>query len=224
MKAGSLITFLVLVARIAAAQQEIAYDTLRDIHYYNIQSQNYDYRTNNHEGTQHTVAIKGSAFLYQGWQPGSITLDNGSTLPTELKFNLVENSLFLSLNGQELLTHPSQFSIKERDFVRIQHQYYEVLHRGKVGLLKSHRARLEHIQKNGYNESLGYDFEYSRNESLYLIHDSGSLTPLKLGERKVLSSLRGHHQQARAVVRELNLNLRREADLKVLLTRLDDCP
>ncbi|HEV7350101.1 hypothetical protein [Telluribacter sp.] len=218
-----LLLLLVVGLRDATAQRkkEIAYDSLSDIHYYTFIGQNYDYNRNTQEGGSHTVAIKGTAFLYNGWPKGHILLENGRKLPVYLNYNVMEDQLLVLWEGKETQVTPRRFWINKREFVQVRGQYLELIHEGKINLLKQHKARLDEVQRNGYNDAIKYDFEYAKLETLMLHTETDELIPIRLNEKNIMSKLADQQQTARAVIKEKNLNLKQLDHLVDLLQSLD---
>ncbi|MBU1820205.1 MAG: hypothetical protein KKG00_01670, partial [Bacteroidetes bacterium] len=112
------------------------------------------------------------------------------------------------------------FTIKDLTFVRLNNQYYQALYMGKIKLLRRYKARLDKVERNGYNDNIKYDYEYSKNEELYLQQEDGTLTPVRLNERSLLSKLNDTNT-ARSIVRNKDLNLRVEKDVITLLVSLE---
>lgn len=220
MKKLSGIFFLAFITLAAFAQKEISYDSLTDIHQYQIQGQLYDYRIDNQQNSHRTVAIKGTAFLYNQWQNGTIPLQNNRRMNVPLNYNIIEDYLVIYLADEEKTVYPEVFTINDRTFIRINKQYFEALYLGKNKLLRRHIARLDKVERNGYNENIRYDYEYSKNEDLFLQQDDGSLVAVKLNERSLLSKL-PDYQTARTIVKNQNLNMRSEKDVITLLTSLE---
>ncbi|TDB61820.1 hypothetical protein [Arundinibacter roseus] len=215
--------FFVIVftaSQLLYAQTEIAYDSTTDVHRYAIQAQLYDYRSNNEQNSYRTVSIKGSPFLYKSWQTGTIPLANNRSLTLPLNYNILEDYLFISMIDGEKQVFPETFTILDKTFVRINNQYYEAVYLGQTKLLRKYRARLDAVEKNGYNEALKYDYEYIKSEDLYIQTARRALQPVKLTEKSLLSRL-SHHPSARVIVREQNLNLRSEKDVVTLLSTLE---
>jgi hypothetical protein len=202
-------------------RREIAYDSLSDIHYYSFVGQNYDYNRNSQEGGSHTVAIKGSGFLYNGWPKGYILMENGKKLHVYLNYNIMEDQLVVLWENKETPVTSPRFWINNREFVRAKGQYFEVLHGGRFKLLKQHKARLEQVERNGYNDHIKYDFEYARMESLLLYSETDELVPIRLNEKSILSRLADRQTLAREVIKEKNLNLKQVDHLVHLLRSLD---
>jgi hypothetical protein len=220
MKALFSILFLAVVTIRAFPQTEIAYDSLTDIHQYSIRSQLYDYRSNNQQNSYHTVSIKGSAFLYNQWQMGTVPLQNNRSLTLPLNYNIMEDLVAIMLDGEQKEVYPEIFTILDKTFIRLHSQYYEALHLGKVKLLRRYKARLDKVERNGYNEHIRYDFEYSKSEDLFLEQEDGTLTAVRFNERSLLSKL-PDYKTARSIVRNQNLNLRSEKDVIMLLSSLE---
>lgn len=212
--------FLVAVMNAGYAQKEIAYDSLTDIHQYSFQAQLYDYNANNQQNSFRTVAIKGTAFLYNQFQPGTVPLQNNRSLSLLVNYNVMEDYLMVQVGNEQKKVFPETFTIRDMTFVRINDQYFAALYLGKTKLLRLYKARLDKVERNGYNENVKYDYEYSKSEDLFLQLDDGSLAAVKLNERSLLSKLRDS-QTARGIVENLNLNLRSEKDVITLLTRLE---
>ena len=208
-------------ATLAQHTKEIAYDSLADIHYYNFIGQNYDYHRNSQDGGSHTVAIKGSAFLYNGWPKGYIQLDNGKQLYVYLNYDVMEDNLVVLWEGKETKVTPARFWINNREFTRIKNQYFELIHKGKISLVKQHKARLDKTERNGYNDAVKHDFEYTNLEALMLHMENDDLVPIRLNEKYILSRLPDQQKTARAVVKDKNLNLRQLDHLVDLLQSLE---
>jgi hypothetical protein len=220
MKNLFLFLFLAMVTTRTHAQTEIAYDSLTDIHQYSFRAQQYDYSSNNQQNSYHTVAIKGTCFLFNGWQKGIVPLQNNRNLAVPLNYNVMEDHLVILVDGEQREVYPELFVIKDMTFIRINNQYYEALHQGKTKLLRRYRARLDKVERNGYNDNIKYDYEYSKTEELYLQQEDGTLTPVRLNERSLLSKL-NDTKTARSIVKSQNLNLRSEKDVITLLATLE---
>jgi hypothetical protein len=202
------------------AQKEISYDSLTDIHRYEDWSPLYDYRTNGQQNSHRTVAIKGSPFLYKNWQPGSILFKNRRSLALPINYNALEDHVVVGFADGEKQVYPESFVINDLLFVRIRKQYFQALYDGKIKLLRRYSARLDPVERNGYIENVQYDYEYSKNEDLFLLTFAGSLLPVKLNERSLLSKL-SDQPEARTIVQEQKLNLCSEEDVIALLAKLD---
>ncbi len=208
------------VATSAWAQKEIAYDSATDVHRYEYWSELYDYRTNGQQNSHRTVAIKGSPFLYKNWQKGSIPFNNKRSLALPINYNILEDQVVVSLKDGEKQIFPESFIINDLTFVRVKNQYYQALYTGTTKLLRRYTARLDPVERNGYNENVPYDHEYSKGDDLFLQNADGSLVPIKLNERSLLSKI-ANTSGARNIVQEHNLNLRSEKDVIALLAKLD---
>lgn len=212
-----LLSFLLLNS-FAQAQTEIAYDSLTDVHRYTYQAQLYDYRSNNQQNSYRTVSIKGTAYLYNKMQTGTMPLQNNRSITLQLNYNILEDYVLVEIGKEQKQVFPEYFTINDRSFLRINGQYYEALYLGKTKLLRKYMARLDQIEKNGYNESIKYDYEYSKNNDLFLQLADGSLQPIKLREKSLLSKL---HPTAKGIIKEENLDVRSERDVIVLLSKLE---
>ena len=115
---------------------------------------------------------------------------------------------------------PESFMINDLTFIRVKNQYYQALYMGTTNLLRRYSARLDPVERNGYNENVEYDYEYSKNDDLFLLTSDGSLVPIKLNERSLLAKL-SDRPGVRNIVQEQNLNLRSEKDVIALLAKLD---
>lgn len=214
---------ILLIAGMAAptcAQEEIAYDSLTDVHRYAYRAELYDYRTNGQQNSYRTVAIKGSPFLYKNWQQGSIPFRNKRSLALPLNYNILEDYVVVSLADGEKRVYPESFTINDLTFIRIKNYYYQALYAGKTKLLRRYTARLDPVGRNGYNENIPYDYEYTKSDNLFLQSADGELVPVKLNQRSLLAKL-SDQPGARNIVQEQNLNLRSEKDVIALLAKLD---
>jgi hypothetical protein len=211
---------IIVVPFSAWAQTEVSYDSLSDIHHYIFRAQQYDYNSNNQQNSYHTVAIKGSAMLFNTWQPGTIPYVGNRTLYYPLNYNIVEDYVIINLPEETLQIFPESFTISNRKFIRLNNQYYEALYLGRTKLLRRYTARLDKVERNGYNENIKYDYEYSKGEDLFLESRDGTLSPVRLSEKSLLSKL-SDPQNARAIVRAQKLNLRSEKDVITLLAELE---
>ena len=220
-KISILFALLFVEANAAWAQQEISYDSTTDIHRFAFRGQLYDYRSDNQQSSYRTVAIKGSPFLFKKWQPGSLPTHRGKALDFPLNYNIVEDYVVVSVASGEKVVYPESFLVEDRTFVRIRNQYYEALYTGKkTKLLRRYNARLDQVERNGYNENIKYDYEYSKSEDLFLQGPDGDIIPIKLNERSLLAKL-PDARTARRLIKEHRLNLRREEDVLLLLAKLD---
>jgi len=204
----------------AWAQKEIAYDSVTDIHRYEYRAELYDYRYNGQQNSYRTVAIKGTPFLYKNWQRGSIPYQNNRSLALPINYNILEDYVVISLVDGEKKVYPESFIVNDLTFVRLKNQYYQALYDGKTKLLRRYTARLDPVGRNGYNENIQYDYEYTKGDDLFLQTADGSLIPVKLNERSLLSKL-SDKSGARNIVQEQNLNLRSEKDVISLLVKLE---
>ncbi len=208
------------IATSAWAQKEIAYDSVTDVHRYEYWSELYDYRTNGQQNSHRTVAIKGSPFLFKDWQKGSIPFRNKRSLSLPINYNILEDQVVVSLMDGEKLIYPESFVINDFIFVRVKNQYYQALYVGTTNLLRRYTARLDQIERNGYNENVPYDYEYTKGDDLFLQYADGSLIPIKLNPRSLLSKL-SNQPGAKNIVQEQNLNLHSEKDVIALLAKLE---
>lgn len=215
-----IILLIVGIVAPTCAQEEIAYDSLTDVHRYTYRAELYDYRTNGQQNSYRTVAIKGSAFLYKNWQQGSIPFRNKRSLTLPINYNILEDYVVVSLVDGEKRVYPESFRINDMTFVRIKNQYYQALYVGKTKLLRRYTARLDPVERNGYNENISYDYEYTKGGTLFLQSADGQLVPVKLNQRSLLAKL-ADQPGARNIVQEHNLNLRSEKDVIALLAKLD---
>lgn len=202
------------------AQQEIAYDSLTDVHRYAYRAELYDYRTNGQQNSYRTVAIKGSPFLFNNWQQGSIPFRNKRSLALPINYNILEDYVVVSLVDGEKQVYPESFTINDLTFVRVKNQYYQALYVGKTKLLRRYTARLDRVERNGYNENIPYDYEYTKGDDLFLQLADGLLVPVKLNQRSLLAKL-SDQPGVRNIVQKQNLNLRSEKDVIALLAKLD---
>ncbi|MPR32965.1 hypothetical protein [Salmonirosea aquatica] len=212
--------FVALITAPTWAQKEIAYDSITDIHRYEYRAELYDYRLNGQQNSYRTVAIKGSPFLFNKWQQGSIPYRNNRSLALLINYNVMEDYAVVSLADGEKQIYPESFMINDLTFVRVKSQYYQALYDGKTKLLRRYTARLDPVERNGYNENVQYDYEYTKGDDLFLQSLDGSLVPIKLNERSLLAKL-SDQRGARNIVQEQKLNLRSEKDVIALLTKLE---
>ena len=140
MKTVILILLLAGTAATVWAQEEIAYDSLTDVHRYAYRAELYDYRTNGQQNSYRTVAIKGSPFLYKNWQQGSIPLRNKRSLVLPINYNILEGYGTVSLVDGEKRVYPESFTINDLTFIRIKNYYYQALYVGKTKLLRRYNA------------------------------------------------------------------------------------
>lgn len=220
MKPLLLLLLLAGMATPSLSQEEIAYDSLTDVHRYAYRAELYDYRTNGQQNSYRTVAIKGSPFLYKNWQQGSIPFRNKRSLTLPINYNILEGYVTVSLVDGEKRVYPESFTINNLTFVRIKGYYYQALYVGKTKLLRRYTARLDPVGRNGYNENIPYDYEYTKSDNLFLQSADGQLVPVKLNQRSLLAKL-SDQPGARNIVEEQNLNLRSEKDVIALLAKLD---
>lgn len=219
---GILVFALLCIVHAASAQQEMSYDSTTDIHRFSIAGQLYDYRSDTRSNSFGTVSIKGSPFLFQKWQSSSVPTDQGNGLRFLLNYNITEDYVVISMGSVEKIVFPASFVIDDRTFLRSKNQYFEVLYSGKnIKLLRRYNARLDKVERNGYNENVKYDYEYAKSEDLFLQGLDGTPVPIKLHERNLLSKL-PNPKAARLIIQNHELNLRTEADVIVLLAKLED--
>jgi hypothetical protein len=218
MKTFIYIVPFLLVSAFSWAQTEIAYDSVTDIHRYTYQAQLYDYRANSEQNSYRTVSIKGTAFLCNKMQTGTVPLQNNRSITLQLNYNILEDYLLVDIGKDQKQVFPESFTINDQTFIRINGQYFEALYVGKTKLLRKYLARLDKVERNGYNESIKYDYEYSKNQDLFLHLADGSLQPIRLREKSLLSKL---HPTAKGIIQKENLDLRSEKDIIVLLSKLE---
>lgn len=216
-----LLVIFLFVVNISWAQQEVSYDSTTDIHRFSFRGQQYDYRTDNQNNSYRTVAIKGSPFLFQNWQPGTLPTHRSNALLFPLNYNIVEDYVVVSIGSGEKIIYPEAFNIGDRTFLRLKNQYFESLYSGKkTKLLRRYNARLDKVERNGYNENVKYDYEYSKSDDLFLQEPDGNIIPVKLNERNLLSKL-PDAKAARQIIKNHDLNLRTERDVLTLLAKLE---
>ena len=217
-----LLMLLFFVSNSSWAQQEISYDSTNDVHHFSFRGQQYDYRTNNQNNSYHTVGIKGSPFLFENWQPGSVPTHRSNSLQFPLNYNIAKDYVVISMSSGEKIIYPESFNIGDRTFLRLKNQYFEAIYSGpKTKFLRRYNARLDKVERNGYNENVKYDYEYSKSEDLFLQEPNGNIIPVKLNERNLLSKL-PDAKAARQIIKNHNLNLRNERDVVSLLAKLEN--
>ncbi|MBU1820754.1 MAG: hypothetical protein KKG00_04475, partial [Bacteroidetes bacterium] len=106
MKTIPFLLFLVIGTASAYGQTEISYDSLTDIHQYTYRAQLYDYNANNQQNSYRTVAIKGSAFLFNTWQNGTVPLQNNRSLKVSLNYNVMEDRPVILINEEQQEVFP----------------------------------------------------------------------------------------------------------------------
>ncbi|GHB80746.1 hypothetical protein [Persicitalea jodogahamensis] len=222
MRSATYLSVLLLFSITTAfGQQEISYDSTTDVHRFTFRGQQYDYRTDNQNNSYRTVGIKGSPFLFADWQSGTLPTHKGNALRFPLNYNMVEDYVVVSVDSVEKIIYPESFRIGDRLFVRLKNQYYEALYSGiSTKLLRRYNARLDKVERNGYNENVSYDYEYFKSEDLFLQEPEGSIISVKLNERNLLSKL-PDAKIASEIIKNHNLNLRSEQDVVALLTKLE---
>ncbi len=216
--------FIVLLFSLKSAfgQQEVSYDSTTDVHRFVFRGQQYDYRTNNQNNSYHTIGIKGSPFLYSDWQSGILPTLKGKALELPLNYNIAEDYIVASVDSIEKIIYPASCIIGNDTFLRIKNQYFEALYSGnKIKLLRRYNARLDKVERNGYNENVKYDYEYFKSEDYFLQETEGNIVTVKLNERNLLSKL-SDAKLARQIIKKHNLNLRSAQDVVVLLGKLDN--
>lgn len=220
--ASYLLLFLVFTVNAAFAQQEISYDSTTDIHRFSFRGQQYDYRTDNQNNSYRTIGIKGSPFMFKNWQPGNIPTHRSNALQFPINYNILEDYVVVSLASGEKVIYPESFKIGDRTFIRLKNQYFEAIYSGqKRKLLRRYNARLDKVERNGYNENVKYDYEYSKSDDLFLEEPNGNTIPVKLNERNLLSKL-PDATTARRIIKNHELNLRSERDVVSLLVKLEN--
>ncbi len=222
MKPANYISVILLfVVNVSWAQQEISYDSTTDIHRFAFRGQLYDYSTNNQQSSYRTVAIKGSPFLFKDWQSATLPTRRGKALRFPLNYNIMEDYVVVSLGSGERIIYPESFNIGDRFFLRLNNQYFEVLYAGKkTKLLRRYNARLDQVERNGYNENVAYDYEYAKSDDLFLQEADDNVIAVKLRERNLLAKL-PDAKAARKIIRHYDLNLRQEQDVVSLLAKLE---
>ena len=219
--ASHLFAILLFAVNTALAQQEISYDSTADVHHFSFRGQLYDYRTDSQNNSNRTIGIKGSPFLFKEWQPGILPTHRSNALKFPINYNIREDYVVVSMNSGEKIIYPESFIIGNRTFIRLKNQYFEAIYSGqKTKLLRRFNARLDKVERNGYNENVRYDYEYSKSDDLFLEEPNGNIIPVKLNERNLLSKL-PDAQAARQIIKNHNLNLRSERDLVSLLAKLE---
>lgn len=219
---GILVFALLGVVPATSAQQEISYDSITDVHRFSIAGRVYDYRSDIQSNSFAKVDIKGSPFLFEKWQRSSVPTDRGNGVRFLLNYNITEDYVVISMGSVERIVFPESFVVNGRTFLRSRNQYFEVLYSGKkIKLLRRYNARLDKVERNGYNENVKYDYEYAKSEDLFLQRLDGNPVPIKLHERNLLSKL-PNPKAARLIIQNHELNLRTESDVIVLLAKLED--
>lgn len=216
-----MLVVLAFAANVTFAQQEISYDSTTDIHRFSFRGQQYDYRTDNQNNSYLTIGIKGSPFLFKIWQSATLPTRRSEALRLPLNYNITEDYVVVSIGSSEKIIYPESFNIGERAFVRLKNQYFEVLYSGKMTkLLRRFNARLDKVERNGYNENVQYDYEYAKSDDLFLREPNGNIIPVKLNERNLLAKL-PDAKAARLIIKNHDLNLRSERDVLTLLAKLE---
>ncbi len=119
----------------------------------------------------------GSPYLdFPVWQPGTLVFQNQQEVPVEIAFNTATSQFNYRLPGETefKMAQPDAFTLKGRPFVHMSKplggNYYELLHEGKVRLLKYYVTKLyDHVIQGGaYNGPKEFDGYYRLLTDYYL--------------------------------------------------------
>lgn len=173
------------------------------------------------------VDVKGSPYLLDEWQEGTIKLQNGKTYQgVRLKFDQIEQELmFQNQKGEaQLFVQPViEFELSKRLFRKgyppadgdsSPNIFYEVLADGPTQLLK--RTSKEIFEEAPYGSATKVK-SVVESHSLYVTDKEGRLTRIKKDKKSLLSALGDKKAELEGYVKDNRLDLRQETDMAKLV-------
>lgn len=182
-------------------------------------------------------AIKGSPYLHSEYSAGYVRLKSGFGATAMIKFNLYGNEILFSNNGNEL-------ALDSVDYVS-----YEAADKdGKMGLIrlksgfppigKLNQSTIYQLLDSGVNlQFLKYSSqhidevkalgmapykEFITKEEYYIHIPGEGIKKIKADKRSVLDALPQYAAKIEELVKQKNLNLKKETDLITLIAALNN--
>lgn len=182
---------------------------------------------------QQYESVEGSPFLYEKWNKGTVTLDNGTIYKDiSLKYDQVRDVLLFESKGGEafeFVNKVKSFKIvtaesgenKERVFRSgykqgndiKENNFIEVLAVGKVELLKKTTKQI--LEESSYESALKKKNIHAK-ESHYL-SDGTALSKIKMNEKSLLTALKDKDAELNEYLKKNNLKIKKEEDVLQLV-------
>ncbi|WP_299706860.1 hypothetical protein [uncultured Pontibacter sp.] len=173
------------------------------------------------------VDVKGSPYLTDDWQAGSVKLDNGKIFEgLQLKYDQIEEELMFLNKAEEaqLFVDPiAEFTIIGRTFRRgytpadgaTPKTFYQVLADGETQLLKRTSKKIYEEVPYGTATKIKNIIE---NETYYLADAEGKLTKIRKDKKAITNALSNKKSELEDYVKANRLDLRQEGDMAKLVT------
>lgn len=182
------------------------------------------------------VAVKGSPYLFENWSKGTVKFMNGTVFEGMLKYDQIEDELTFNSPSNEdealgfkdpiieftIADPTSKDSPKERTFKKgfgtspvdkqSNNLFFEVLVEGNAHLLKHTQKTI--VEQTPYNSAT--TVQHIKEVVTYYLSENGSLTKFKPNEKQVLATLSAKATELQKHIKENDLNIKEEEDLKKL--------
>lgn len=198
-------------------------------------------------GEDQLITIESSIyhFIYDDFYPGTVTLTDHAVIDdVKLRYSAYNDEL-ISFNPNVLAQFckldkntVKEFTIEESSgngekrqhkFVKLYYQspivnterYFEELYSGNTVLLAFHRIIKEHV--HSYRDKLGLelDVKYRLRTKYYLYYGEDKFVEIKSRKRLFLKRFEDNKPEVRRLLRQNNINLRKEGSLKEAVKLLD---
>lgn len=180
-------------------------------------------------------SVEGSPWLNEEWQEGYFIKTNDERSGNfPIRYNIDRQMVAFQYQGRELLLNPStvkgfvlpgegspQPRVFRNGFISKEHDiskklFLEVLHEGKISLLKHHRAKLLKAISPDYSTG-EYTDKFIPDNTYYMVLGDGSMREIKLKRKHILRALPGNTRSLKSYARDHDLSFKDEQDVVELL-------
>jgi hypothetical protein len=182
--------------------------------------------------------IKGSPYLFDKWNLGSVTLENSDSQAVKnVKFNCFQNQFEYEFDGKaftptnkykeftiiniaenmQLKTHTFRNGFVDKDEYKT---YFEVLYDGKTKLLKKHSVRIDEYAEPLSTRRLK---RFSKISQLYIYQSTNNkLIKIKNDKKSILSSLEKDADVVEKYIAENKFRFKNEEEIIKICTFYDE--
>lgn len=181
--------------------------------------------------------VQGSPYLHPDFQSALVRLKSGLNANTLVKFNIYGNEIIFSQNNNELALDSVdyvRYEAPDKDgkmgLIRLksgfpsigkltQSTIYQLLDSGlSLQLLKYSSQHIDEVKALG----MAPYKEFITKEEYYVHIPGEGIKKIKADKRSVLEALPQYAQRIEELVKQKNLNLKKEADLVILVAALNN--
>jgi hypothetical protein len=173
------------------------------------------------EGTQ--------SFLFDNWQKATVTSKNDEILELDsLNYHIEDQNMFFMHKGKMYFLFPSvieNISVADRNFMSLHvkdkerahnpYQFYEILVKGELNLLKKHEIEKRKVNDHPMGISSGIEkYDYYSKSKLYYANDELSVVEeLPRSKKNIIKIFKRNRNRMVEYARENNASPKSESDM-----------